>query len=82
MEIADLKNISASVRKEILKMLQKAGSGHPGGSLSAVELLVDLYVNHMNFNKNNCQKQRLFRFIERSCLPRFICSSFSNRLYS
>ena len=57
MEIADLKVISASVRKEILKMLQKAGSGHPGGSLSAVELLVDLYINHMNFNKDNCNKQ-------------------------
>ena len=57
MEIADLKVISASVRKEILKMLQKAGSGHPGGSLSAVELLVDLYINHMNFNKDNCQKK-------------------------
>ena len=57
MEIADLKVISASVRKEILKMLQKAGSGHPGGSLSAVELLVDLYINHMNFNKNNCQNK-------------------------
>ena len=55
MEVSDLKHISASVRKEILKMLQKAGSGHPGGSLSAVELLVDLYINHMNFNKDNYQ---------------------------
>ncbi len=50
MEIADLKSISASVRKEILKMLHKAGSGHPGGSLSCVELVTDLYYNHMNFN--------------------------------
>lgn len=55
MKLADLKPISASVRKEILKMLQKAGSGHPGGSLSSVELLVDLYINHINFNKNNYQ---------------------------
>ncbi len=50
METADLKKISANVRKDILNMLCKAGSGHPGGSLSAVELLVDLYYNHMNFN--------------------------------
>lgn len=53
MEFADLKIVSASVRKEILNMLYKAGSGHPGGSLSSVELLVDLYYNHMNFNSNN-----------------------------
>ena len=59
MEFADLKIVSASVRKEILNMLYKAGSGHPGGSLSSVELLVDLYYNHMNFNsKNSLDKNR------------------------
>ena len=63
MEIADLKIISASVRKDVLKMLQKAGSGHPGGSLSAVELLVDLYNNHMNFNKDNWQDKNRDYFV-------------------
>lgn len=63
MERADLKVISASVRKEILKMLQKAGSGHPGGSLSAVELLVVLYNNHMNFNKDNFQDKNRDYFV-------------------
>ena len=63
MEIADLKIISASVRKDVLKMLQKAGSGHPGGSLSAVELLVDLYNNHMNFNKDNCKDKNRDYFV-------------------
>lgn len=53
METGDLKILSASVRKDILKMLELAGSGHPGGSLSSVELLVDLYFNHMNFNHSN-----------------------------
>lgn len=63
MERADLRSISASVRKEILKMLQKAGSGHPGGSLSAVELLVTLYNNHMNFNKDNFQDKNRDYFV-------------------
>lgn len=63
MEIADLKIISASVRKDVLKMLQKAGSGHPGGSLSAVELLVDLYNNHMNFSKDNCNDKNRDYFV-------------------
>ncbi len=38
-----LKNISLQVRRDILEMIYKAGSGHPGGSLSAVEILVALY---------------------------------------
>jgi len=53
MELVKLKQIATTLRKDILCMLQKAGSGHPGGSLSSVELLVDLYYNHMNFNKDN-----------------------------
>lgn len=31
------------IRREILEMLNRAGSGHPGGSLSAVEILLTLY---------------------------------------
>ncbi|MDR0978042.1 MAG: transketolase [Endomicrobium sp.] len=50
MDISDLKAVSANVRKDIIKMLELAGSGHPGGSLSAVELITDLYFNHMKFN--------------------------------
>jgi transketolase len=50
MQTSDLKIVSAAVRKDIIKMLGIAGSGHPGGSLSSVELLVDLYFNHMKFN--------------------------------
>ncbi|MDR0399196.1 MAG: transketolase [Endomicrobium sp.] len=53
MEISGLKIVSANVRKDIIKMLELAGSGHPGGSLSAVELLVGLYFNHMRFNPKN-----------------------------
>ncbi|MEO0284673.1 MAG: transketolase [candidate division WOR-3 bacterium] len=34
---------SLIVRRKIIKMLYKAGSGHPGGSLSIVDILVTLY---------------------------------------
>lgn len=50
MDKSDLKIISAAVRKDIINMLGLAGSGHPGGSLSAVELMVSLYFKHMKFN--------------------------------
>lgn len=41
--IEELKPICTKMRIEIVKMIGAAGSGHPGGSLSEVELLVSLY---------------------------------------
>ncbi len=43
MNITELKAMSRTVRSDIVKMTNKAGSGHPGGSLSATDLLVGLY---------------------------------------
>ncbi|MDR1511600.1 MAG: transketolase [Endomicrobium sp.] len=52
-EVSDLSVTCANVRRDIIKMLYSAGSGHPGGSLSSVELLVSLYLNHMKFDPKN-----------------------------
>ena len=38
-----LKRLTVELRQTILRMIAKAGSGHPDGSLSMVELLVGLY---------------------------------------
>lgn len=43
-----LKNKARSVRKDILETLELAGSGHPGGSLSEVEILLSLYGHALN----------------------------------
>lgn len=43
MDIKALKQTAISIREEILKMLFASQSGHPGGSLSAVEILTALY---------------------------------------
>ena len=40
---AELKAIAKRVRRHIITMTGRAGSGHPGGSLSAVEILTTLY---------------------------------------
>ena len=48
-----LKEMCANVRKDIIKMIGLAASGHPGGSLSAVELMVSLYFNHFRFDPQN-----------------------------
>ena len=42
-KIAELKEIARGVRIDILNMLNKAGSGHTGGSLSSVEIITTLY---------------------------------------
>jgi len=41
--LEELQKICREVRKDIIKMLTEAGSGHPGGSLSMVEILVTLF---------------------------------------
>ncbi|HHU31840.1 MAG TPA: transketolase [Clostridia bacterium] len=44
----NLQAICKDVRADIVKMTAAAGSGHPGGSLSSVELLTALYFNVLN----------------------------------
>jgi transketolase len=39
----ELREISRELRVDIIRMLLEAGSGHPGGSLSAIDALVCLY---------------------------------------
>ena len=42
-EILNLELKAVQIRKHIIEMLYRAKSGHPGGSLSAVDALVALY---------------------------------------
>ena len=42
-DILELKKKAVDIRKDMLKMLTLAGSGHTGGSLSLVEILLSLY---------------------------------------
>lgn len=43
MNVEALNEMCRTIRTDILNMIFQAGSGHPGGSLSAVELLTGLY---------------------------------------
>lgn len=42
-EIVELKSLCTQIRKDIVEMIYTAKSGHPGGNLSAVEILTVLY---------------------------------------
>ncbi len=47
MDIKELKSKAKLVRRSSIEMVYKAQSGHPGGSLSAADILVALYYNKM-----------------------------------
>ena len=54
-----LKTIAKQMRIDIVKMLHNVKTGHPGGSLSAVEILAVLYHNQMNADcKDSCNCER------------------------
>lgn len=47
-DIGQLKKIATQVRRDILRMVYNASSGHPGGSLGCAELLTALYFSVMD----------------------------------
>lgn len=46
----ELKNIASQVRRDIIRMVTQAKSGHPGGSMSSADFLTALYFNVMDQN--------------------------------
>ena len=64
MEIQELKDLCRLVREDIVTMTHKAGSGHPGGSLSATEIMVGLYFGGiMNVDPKQPNWEERDRFI-------------------
>jgi transketolase len=51
--IDELENKANEIRTDIIKMLEKAGSGHPGGSLGQAEIYTALYFNIMKHDPDN-----------------------------
>lgn len=56
-------NKAKELRAEIIKMLFACQSGHPGGSLSCVEMLMTLYYGTMNIDPKNPKKEDRDRFV-------------------
>ena len=48
--LEELEQIARSVRKEIISMLERAGSGHPGGSLGLADIMTALYFSVLKHN--------------------------------
>ena len=62
-EMEDLKAMGLEVRKHVLKMTTAAGSGHPGGSMSATDILVCLYFNVMKHDPGRPEWPDRDRFV-------------------
>ena len=63
MDIEKLKQTAKNVRIDIIKSVHAAGSGHPGGSLSAADILTALYFEVMNIDSQNPEKEDRDKFI-------------------
>lgn len=59
----ELLNHATNIRKNIVKMVTSAKSGHPGGALSATDLITTLYFNHMDITKENAGSFKRDRFV-------------------
>jgi transketolase len=62
-DVLELQLISKKIRRHIIEMLAAAKSGHPGGSLSAVEILVTLFWDAMRHDPANPNWPDRDRFI-------------------
>lgn len=63
LNIEEMQEMAKTIRKDIVKMVCEAGSGHPGGSLSSTDILVSLYFNKMNHNPLNPKWEDRDRFV-------------------
>lgn len=62
-DIRELEDFCKKIRRHIIEMITEAKSGHPGGSLSAVETLAVLYLEVMRHDSKNPQWSERDRFI-------------------
>lgn len=63
MNTIELSKVCRQVRRDIIEMTANAGSGHPGGSLSAVELMTSVFFNHMRVDPKNPDAPDRDRFV-------------------
>ena len=63
MSVSDLEELARKCRVEIVKMVYRAQAGHPGGSLSEIDLLAALYGNYLRVKPDNPNWDDRDRFI-------------------
>jgi transketolase len=59
----DLKSLARDMRVDIIRMIEAAGNGHPGGSLSIIDILTVLYWKFLKHDPANPAWEERDRFI-------------------
>lgn len=62
-DVERLETQAIAIRQDIISMIHAAGAGHPGGSLSAVEMVTALYFHVLNIDPQNPDWPDRDRFI-------------------
>lgn len=62
-QVRQLKETAKTIRKDIIEMIYRAGSGHPGGSLSAADMITYLYFYRMRIDPSRPDMPERDRFI-------------------
>jgi transketolase len=60
---SELLSIAKKLRISILRMITSAKNGHPGGSLSAIDIILELYKNEMRHDPKNPKMPDRDRFV-------------------
>lgn len=63
MEIQELEKKAWEIRKDIVEIVYRGGTGHIGGDLSVTDILVDLYYQQMNIAPDGMHDPNRDRFI-------------------
>jgi transketolase len=63
MAYLELEQIAKNIRISIIRAIHAAGSGHPGGSLSAADIVTALYFREMNIDPENPKMGQRDKFI-------------------
>ena len=61
--VQELESMAKIIRADIVSMLTESGSGHPGGSLSAADIVTTLFFGEMNIDVNNPNNPDRDRFV-------------------
>ena len=62
-KIKELENKAKIIRRHIIEMISRCGSGHPGGSLSSADILTVLYFHKMKHDPKNPKWDERDRFV-------------------